>query len=483
MRNLFSEPIKKLKPWPFQEVAIDSIIEYRNSYKGKTLSGIIVAPTGAGKSLIIAHSVYKLAEPTLILQPSKELLEQNYEKYVNHGGIASIYSASAGHKNATSCTFATPGSVVGKGDLFRRILKIKILFIDECHFKVKTEKDKGKEDELGQVMAFIQDLQPEVIIGLTATPVRLSTSSMGPTINLITRTRHKLFHDFIHITQIQDVYDKYWKNLSYKEFDFDESLLRLNSTGTEFDEQSIKISIAHNNVNRSMCVEVLDLINGKGLKSILMFMDSVENGKRMAEWLVSKGIKAVCIDGKTPKKQRTDQVNDFKALKIQVLINYGTFTTGFDHPGLECVMMGRPTNSFAMLYQIIGRLVRIHPDIDTGLFVDFCNNIKRIGKINNITFEKIEGYGYGMFNGDRLMTGRPLNMKPLTKYDLKIRAIEASKTPYDGTVHFGKYKGQKVAELPLFYLNFCAETFKEPDGILMNKFMESVYERLNELND
>lgn len=484
MRNLFTPVQKRLDPWPFQAESINDIISYRNSYSGKQLAGVLVAPTGTGKSLIIAHSVYQLAEPVLVIQPSVELLEQNYEKYINHGGVASIYSASAGAKHLSSCTFATPGSIVGKGELFRRILKVKVLFIDECHYKVKTEKDKGKEDEWGQVMEFINDMQPEVIIGLTATPIRLNTSNMGPTLNMIIRTKHKLFHDIIKVIQIQDIYDKYWKKLNYKMYDFDESLLKLNSSGTEFQEESIKLSVAHNNINRKISIDIREMINN-GTKSILVFMDTVDNTKKLSDWLNSIGIKSASIDGKTAKNTRKKYVSEFKTGEISVLINYGTFTTGFDHPGLECVMMGRPTNSFPMLYQIIGRLVRIHPEIKEGLFIDYCNNIKRLGYINNITFENFPGYGWGMFskqeiNGktrERLMSGRPLNMEPLYKEDLAIRAAEKVKGPYT-LVHFGKWKGHPMKEVPTSYLHYCVETFKQPDGILMEKFMDQVFEEL-----
>src|SRR5690606_8530764 len=107
-----------LKPWPFQEVMIKKNLDYVNSYSGKRLTGVSIAPTGTGKSLIIAHIVQKLGRPVIILQPSKELLEQNYKKYADYGGMATIYSASAGSKMSSSCVFATPGSVVKYGSLF-----------------------------------------------------------------------------------------------------------------------------------------------------------------------------------------------------------------------------------------------------------------------------------------------------------------------------------------------------------------------------
>src|SRR5688572_14301226 len=74
---------------------------------------IIVAATGAGKSLIIADICHKINEPILILQPSKEILEQNYLKLLSYDSSidAGIYSASKGRKEIAKFTFATIGSI------------------------------------------------------------------------------------------------------------------------------------------------------------------------------------------------------------------------------------------------------------------------------------------------------------------------------------------------------------------------------------
>lgn len=52
-----------------------------------------VIPSGGGKSVVIANTVKDLDGSTIVLQPSKEILEQNYMKYINYGYSAGIYSA------------------------------------------------------------------------------------------------------------------------------------------------------------------------------------------------------------------------------------------------------------------------------------------------------------------------------------------------------------------------------------------------------
>lgn len=74
----------------YQQQASDAAVSFfqRNDKK----NGIIVLPTGAGKSLVIADIAARLDAPVLIFQPSKEILEQNYEKLCSYGVSMSGYS-------------------------------------------------------------------------------------------------------------------------------------------------------------------------------------------------------------------------------------------------------------------------------------------------------------------------------------------------------------------------------------------------------
>src|SRR5438477_4979334 len=73
---------------------------------------LLVAATGAGKSLMIADICYQLNEPVCVIVPSKELLEQDHDKMLSYG-ITNIakYSASVGVKEIAKYTFATIASI------------------------------------------------------------------------------------------------------------------------------------------------------------------------------------------------------------------------------------------------------------------------------------------------------------------------------------------------------------------------------------
>lgn len=82
----------------YQQKASDAAVSFFNN-KAKKTNAIMVLPTGSGKSLIIADIAARLDGHTLVFQPSKEILEQNFKKLCSYGILdCSIYSASFNSK-------------------------------------------------------------------------------------------------------------------------------------------------------------------------------------------------------------------------------------------------------------------------------------------------------------------------------------------------------------------------------------------------
>ena len=108
------------EPRPYQKEAIDKAVDFFHNKSAK--NAIQILPTGSGKSVVIANICSKLTGKTVIFQPSKEILEQNYAKFLSYGYRAGIYSASAGMKHIDDITFATIGSVAKKHHLFQTLL-------------------------------------------------------------------------------------------------------------------------------------------------------------------------------------------------------------------------------------------------------------------------------------------------------------------------------------------------------------------------
>ena len=67
---------------PYQIDAVKANVGFfRSNAKHNELQ---ILPTGSGKSVVIANTVAELSGPTLIFQPSKEILVQNFQKYLSY---------------------------------------------------------------------------------------------------------------------------------------------------------------------------------------------------------------------------------------------------------------------------------------------------------------------------------------------------------------------------------------------------------------
>jgi len=140
------------QPRPYQSESINLSVDFLKGNSNQK-SGLVILPTGSGKSVVIAKIIEPLEGKTVVLQPSKEILEQNYEKFSNYGK-ASIYSASAGEKRIDKVTFCTIGSIINKKHLFKGLENI---LIDECHLV---------NSEAGMYQEFIKAFPNAKVLGL-----------------------------------------------------------------------------------------------------------------------------------------------------------------------------------------------------------------------------------------------------------------------------------------------------------------------------
>jgi DNA repair protein RadD len=353
----------------YQQESSQAAIEYLTGNSKK--NAMIVLPTGSGKSLVIAEIANGLDSHVLIFQPSKEILEQNYNKLLSYDILdCSIYSASFNSKKISRITFATIGSVKNNPELFEHF---KYIIIDECHF-VNPKKGMYKE--------FLENV-PCKVLGLTATPYRLTTDGFGGSIlKFLTRTRPKVFTDLIYHSQISTLLDRgYLSELEYFNIEaVDISQLKVNSTGADFTDESVKNHYKKIEFNTKL-INIVERLIKAGRSNIIVFTRFIEEAQYIVDNMAGL---AEIVTGKTPKKDRERILNDFKSGEFKVVANVGVLTTGFDFPELSTIVLARPTKSLALYYQMVGRAIRPHEDKKTGWIVDLCQTYKRFGKVEDL---------------------------------------------------------------------------------------------------
>jgi DNA repair protein RadD len=360
----------------YQQKASDAAVSFFNN-KAKKTNAIMVLPTGSGKSLIIADIASRLDGHTLVFQPSKEILEQNFKKLSSYGILdCSIYSASFNSKKISRITFATIGSVKGHPDLFGHF---KNVIIDECHLVNPKE---------GMYKDFLSVLNCKVL-GLTATPYRLSSSQdFGSMLKFITRTRPAIFKEVIYHVQVSTLLDLgYLAKLNYYPMNplgWNELNLKVNTTGADYTDKSVQREYERIDFYGYLVHIVQRLVDnqktGIKRKGILVFTRFLKEAERLTYSIPGCAI----VSGDTPKGERERILEAFKSGEIPVVANVGVLVCGFDYPELDTIVLARPTMSLALYYQIVGRAIRPHKDKEAAWFIDLCGNINRFGKVEDL---------------------------------------------------------------------------------------------------
>ena len=378
----------------YQKAASDKAVAFFKD-KNKKSNGVMVLPTGAGKSIVIADIAHRLNDYVLIFCPSREILEQNFKKLCSYGILdCSIYSASFNSKEISRITFATIGSVKSHPELFAHF---KNIIVDECHLVNPIE---------GMYKDFFDAVKCKVL-GLTATPYRLSSSrDFGSMLKFITRTKPHVFSEVIYHVQVSTLLDMgYLSKVNYYPMNptgWNELNLKINTTGADYTDKSVQKEYERIDFYSYIVHIVQRLMNPKAggkRKGILVFTRFLKEAERLTMSIPG----CVIVSGDTPKKERERILEMFKVGEIPVVANVGVLTTGFDYPELDTVVMARPTMSLAMYYQIVGRCIRPYKG-KTAWFVDLCGNINRFGEVSDLHLKDTGNGKWAVFSKGRQLT-------------------------------------------------------------------------------
>lgn len=425
----------------YQEQSVKKGLDFFND-KQKKKNSVIVLPTGSGKSLVIANIAKELDGKTIIFQPSKELLEQNFEKFISYGEYAEIYSASANRKKISHITFATIGSVVNKPFLFN---EFKYCIVDECHLVSPDSSTMYKK--------FFDSLNLKVL-GLTATPIRMKRYNFPVShskICMLDRMRPKFFNDYLHITQISEMKENgFFADIDYISYNFNNSLLRINTTGGDYTEKSIINSIKNNNILDHISKLFNDMRKKGIIRHVLIFVQNINDAFKLQQLIGENNIGVVT--GTTNKQERKKILELFRSGKLKAVVNVGVLTTGFDFPALDCIISARPTMSLGLYYQIVGRAVRPHVSKKKAYIIDFVGNFKRFGKVEDLKIEKKDNL-YVIHNGVNVLTNVDISGESNDKLE-NDNNENISDSPI---MQFGKYKDEKLENIPNYYLKWVYE--------------------------
>ena len=358
----------------YQSAAVSSIFEYFGQEVG---SPLVVAPTGAGKSLIIAAFCRQACEAypatrILVLSHVKELIQQDYQQLLRHwpDARASIYSAGLGRKNLS-------GQVVFAGiQSFARVAAkagfFDLVIVDEAHLIPRKSGTLYR-----QTLDALATNNPAVkMVGFTATPYRLDSG-------MLHEGRDAVFDAICYDIPVGMLVERgYLAPLVSKRPTQTFDLSGLHTRAGEFIDAELSARFDNEDLNRAILAEAAEL--GADRRAWLVFCIDVAHAEHMAAILRDMGKRAAVVSGKTPAIERARLIEQFKRGDLDALTSVGVLTTGFDAPRTDLIVMARPTQSTGLYVQIAGRGMRLKPQGGDCLVLDFAGNVMRHGPVDAI---------------------------------------------------------------------------------------------------
>lgn len=336
-----------MKLRPYQVEAVNRVETEWRDHK----STLLVLPTGCGKTIVFADIIRRaFPRRALVLAHREELVFQAQQKIMQSTGWR--VDVEMGQARADmACMFGGPRVVVSTiqtqasgGDGGGRMSRFDprlfgIVVVDEGHHS--TSKSYRK------VLDWYASNESVRVLGVTATPDRADEEALG-----------QVYETVAYDYEIQDAIRDGWlvpvtqQMVHVAGLDFS----HCRTTAGDLNGADLaKVMEYEENLHRvvSPSIEIA------GDRRTLVFAASVDHAERMAELFNRhRPGMAAWVCGKTPKDERRRILADFSTGHVQVVCNCGVLTEGFDNPGVEVVIMARPTKSRSLYAQMAGRATR-----------------------------------------------------------------------------------------------------------------------------
>lgn len=356
---------------PYQQEAVDATL---NHFRKSDESAVIVLPTGAGKSLVIAELARLARRKILVLTHVKELVEQNHAKYQSYGLSGGIFAAGLKRKeNHHQVTFASVQSVAANLDQFRD--EYSLVIIDECH--------RVSGEETSQYQRIIEHLRQQndslKVLGLTATPYRLA---MGWIYRYHYRgfvrgsddEQDKPFRHCIYELPLSYMINRGYLtrpelvNAAVAQYDF--SALTQDRFGEYAEKDVNQLLSKHQRVTRAIIEQVMEMAAER--QGVMIFAATVQHAQEITGYLPEQ--ETALVTGATDLQDRDQLIQRFKQRQLKYLVNVSVLTTGFDAPHVDLIAILRPTQSVSLYQQIVGRGLRLDERKQDCLVIDYAGN-------------------------------------------------------------------------------------------------------------
>jgi superfamily II DNA or RNA helicase len=339
----------------YQELALQKL---RDSMRTGNKKLLLVAPTGSGKTVIAGAMIKAAVDKSnncLFVAHRRELIDQCSDKLrqfdVNHGVIMAGRSANIGARTqvASIQTFT-----IRKENKFFNKPNADVIILDEAHRSVsKSFKD------------LIEEYPEAYVIGLTATPVRNDGKGLGG-----------IYDDLIECGSIRKLTEEGYLVPNRVVAPTMPDLDGLKIMAGDYEKRGLNKRMNTPKLVGDLVTHWLRHAEGR---PTVVFATSIAHSKYISKIFNDNGIPAGHVDGDMDELEREQVLHDLHHGKIKVLSNCQVLTEGWDEPKVSCVVLARPTKSYGMYLQMVGRSLRPFENKKDTLIIDHAGCVYEHG--------------------------------------------------------------------------------------------------------
>ena len=378
-RKLENKHVNIRVPRSYQESAIREIV---SAYTLNARKAMIVMATGLGKTFVAAESIRRIRSfskvPILVCAHMNDLvyqLEKSFWPFLSPSEMTLIWNSNERptYKQLENAdyVFACIASVSTWLQAGNELPEFGIILIDECHHVGASQYERlFNATDAGQ-------LGGPFALGLTATPFRadeidLKTYFGTPriTIDMIRGLKEGF------LTNVD--YRMYTDNIDWKALE--------NLNGNSYTPKQINRTFFIQEWDDAVVYELAKAWKEQAKPQVLVFCGNIEHALIMRDKLNALGFcKAAAVYSNSSDSiyepqtqfQRNQILSDFSDGRINVVCAVDIFNEGIDVPDVNILVFQRVTHSRRIFIQQLGRGLRIAPDKDKVIVLDFVSDIRR----------------------------------------------------------------------------------------------------------
>jgi superfamily II DNA or RNA helicase len=362
---------------PLRDYQRDALDAVRDAWSRGVQRPAVVAPTGAGKTVMFSHLIAdrlggedgRQQGRALVLVHRDELADQAMDKIsqVSPGLRVGKVKADDNEVNA-DVVVASVQTLAVQSRLDELILRCDVygafglVVVDECHHAVAPSWRRVMTQlgcfSLGERVTGPEHCLLPDVVGFSATLARGDGIGLGSVWQevayAISLTR------LIRRGHLADV-----RGVQVRVEDLD--LADVRRSGGDYQVGSLGEAMMDSHAPTTIASAYREhAADRQGV----VFTPTVETAHESADELNRAGIVSEVITGTTPREDRRLIYKRYQAGDVQVLVNCMVLTEGFDAPWASCAVIARPTQSAPLYTQMVGRVLRPWPGKKDALVLD-----------------------------------------------------------------------------------------------------------------